>query len=85
MLASLAAQTLTVGAVRTLWAFAAAAVVFAALLITAAVVVSTVSSEALRPMRLAGPAVRRWGGYVLLIVGGWFVVLAVLPGPILGS
>lgn len=51
----------------------------------AAVVVSTVSIEVLRPMRLAGPAVRRWGGYVLLGVGTWFAVLAVLPGPILGA
>jgi hypothetical protein len=64
-------------------AFATTAVVFGALLITAAVVVSSVSTEALRPVRMTGTAVRRWSGYVLIAVGAWFVVLAVVPSPIL--
>jgi hypothetical protein len=64
-------------------AFATTAVVFVALLITAAVVVSAVSTEALKPVRMTGSAVRRWSGYVLIAVGAWFVVLAVVPSPIL--
>jgi hypothetical protein len=64
-------------------AFATTAVVFVALLITAAVVVSSVSAEALRPVRMTGTAVRRWSGYVLIAIGAWFVVLAVVPSPIL--
>lgn len=85
MLAGLAAQTLTVGTTQTIWAFATTAVVFATLLITASVVVSTVSVETLRPVRMTGHAVKRWSGYVLIALGVWFVLLAILPGPILGS
>ena len=66
-------------------AFATAAVVLVALLITASVVVSLVSSDTLRPIRLTGGAVRRWSGFVLIVVGTWFLLLAVLPSPILGS
>ncbi len=66
-------------------AFATAALVFATLLFTAAVVVSSVSADALRPMRMTGTAVRRWSGYVLIAVGAWFIVIAIVPSPILGS
>jgi hypothetical protein len=83
LLAGLAAQSLTVSTTQVIAAFATTAVVFGALLITAAVVVSSVSTEALRPVRMTGTAVRRWSGYVLIAVGAWFVVLAVVPSPIL--
>lgn len=69
----------------TVSAFATAAFVFVALLITGAVVVSSVSKEVLHPLRMTGSAVRTWSGYVLVVVGVWFVVLACLPGPIIGS
>ncbi len=85
MLAGLAVQTLTVGATQTAWAFTTTTLVFSALLVTASVVVATISSEALQPVRMTGPAVKRWSGYVLLALGVWFVLLAVLPSPILGS
>ena len=85
MLAGLAVQSLTVGAPQTIWAFITVAVVFAALLIAASLSVALVTTEKLRPIRMAGPTVRRWSGIVLLIVGAWFVVLATLPTPILGS
>jgi hypothetical protein len=55
------------------------------LLVTASIVVSTVKAETLRPARMAGPAVKRWSGFVLIGVGAWFIVLSALPGPILGS
>ncbi|MFQ5967929.1 MAG: hypothetical protein ACE5MI_10010 [Acidimicrobiia bacterium] len=73
------------GATQTAAAFTATTIVFALLLVAASVVVSTASSEALRPVRMTGPAVKRWSGYVLLAVGAWFIVLAALPSPILGS
>jgi hypothetical protein len=66
-------------------AFATAAFVLVALLVTASVVVSLASSDTLRPIRLTGGAVRRWSGFVLIVVGAWFLLLAVLPSPILGS
>ena len=58
-----------------------AALVFVALLVAAAVTVTTVTSATLKPLRMTGPAVRRLGGIVLVVVGLWFVVLAVLPSP----
>ena len=66
-------------------AFATAALVFVALLLAASLVVSSVTAEVLRPMRMTGPAVRRWSGFVLVAVGIWFAVLAAVPSPILGS
>ncbi len=83
MLAGLAAQTLVVGPAQAIIAFAIAAVVFVALLVAASVAVSTISREALRPLRMTGPAVRRASGYLLIVVGIWFIVLAFLPNPIL--
>jgi hypothetical protein len=59
--------------------------VFAILLVTASVVVSIASTETLRPVRMTGSAVKKWSGYMLLAVGAWFVLLAVVPNPILGS
>lgn len=85
MLAGLAAQALVVGPAQATLGFAVAAVVFIALLVSASVVVSSVSSEALRPVRMTGHAVRRWSGFVLIAVGVWFIVLAFLPSPILGG
>ena len=83
MLAGLAAHSLTVSTAQAIAAFATTAVIFVTLLITAAVVVSSVSAEALKPMRMTGTTVRRWSGYVLIAIGVWFVVLAVVPSPIL--
>ena len=68
-----------------MWAFAAAALVFVVLLITGSVLVSSVQAEKLRPVRMTGPTVKRWSGYVLVAVGMWFMMLAALPDPILGS
>ncbi len=58
---------------------------FVLLLVTATITVSSVTAEVIKPMRTAGPAVKRWSGYVLIAVGIWFVLLSVLPDPILGG
>ena len=68
-----------------MWAFTTTIAVFAVLLVSASVVATTVSREALQSIRMTGPAVKRWSGYVLLAVGAWFILLAVLSDPILGS
>lgn len=67
------------------WAFTTTIVVFAVLLVTASVVVSIVRLEALRPVRMTGPAVKRWSGYILLAVGVWFIILVVFSDPVLVS
>lgn len=64
-------------------AFATVVVVFASLLMASAMAVSTAREAALRPLRMVGPAVKRWGGVVLAAVGVWFVVLAAAARPVL--
>jgi len=85
LLVGLTAQSLTVGPSATVAAYTAAAAVFASLLIGASFTVTTVRSSALRPIKMAGPAVKRFSGFVLLAVGVWFTVLAFLPSPIIGG
>lgn len=69
----------------TVLAFAVAATIFVTLLVAASFTVSTVSSTTLKPLRMTGPSVKRFGGFVLLFVGVWFTVLAFLPSPIIGA
>jgi hypothetical protein len=85
LLVGLTAQSLSVGPTATVVAFGLAAVIFVSLLIAASFMVSSITSAALKPIKMTGPAVRRFSGYVLLLVGGWFIVLAFLPTPIIGS
>jgi len=60
-------------------------VIFVSLLIAASFTVSSITPAALKPIRMTGPAVRTFSGYVLLLVGVWFIVLAFIPTPIIGS
>ena len=85
MLAGLAAQSLTVGTTQAAVGFATAAVVFVTLLISSSVAVSFLNAEVLRTVRSTGSTVKRSSGYVLIIVGSWFVLLAALRSPIIGS
>lgn len=53
--------------------------VFAALLVVAAVAVPRLAADAIQPLRMAGPAVKRWSGWVMVVVGGWFFFISVAP------
>lgn len=68
-----------------MWAFATTVIVFGALLVAGSVGVAVMSADMLKPIRMSGPAVKRWSGFVLIAVGTWFLVLAVLPSPILAG
>ena len=68
---------MTVGAV------ALAAFVFVVLLFVASIAVSFAWSEWIRPARMVGGGVRRWSGFILMFVGGWFLLLSILPSPII--
>lgn len=81
MLAGLAGSALAVGWRVTLVAFAVAGGVFATALATVTVAIGRVGAGSLKELRLSGPAVRRWSGYVLVMIALWFAVLAVLPRP----
>ncbi len=67
---------------QTLAAFTVTGFVFTGLLTTAAVVVPKASDRFLNPVRMAGPTVKRWSGYLLVAVGIWFVSLAAIPSPL---
>ncbi len=59
--------------------------VFGGLLVLASIGVAVATGDALRPVRMVSPAVKRWSGYVLMAVGAWFVLLASLPSPVIGT
>lgn len=81
MLAGLAAQSLTLGGAPALFAIATSAVVFLVLLLITSLTVPLLTAETRGPLRMVGPAVRRWGGYVMIVVGLWFLILVFLPRP----
>jgi hypothetical protein len=83
LLAGLAAQSLTVGVPVTVAAVAVSAIVFVMLLLAASITVSLVSNDWIRPARMVGGGVRRWSGFILMFVGGWFLILSILPSPII--
>lgn len=56
---------------------------FSVLLVAASIIVSVVSADLLRSIRMTGHAIKRWSGYLLIVVGIWFVALTILPEPIL--
>jgi hypothetical protein len=55
----------------------AAAVVIMALMFIAALTVSRAQEGTVARIQASAPAVKRWGGAVLILVGVWFVSLAV--------
>lgn len=64
-------------------AYVVAAIVMLLLLVTASALVSFASGESLRAIRMSGSAVKRWSGWVLVVVGLWFVALAAASSPAL--
>lgn len=62
-------------------AFATAAAVIVVLAFAAAMVVAAAQERVAGGLAAAGPAMKRWGGWVLVLVGAWFVALGVFAGP----
>jgi hypothetical protein len=58
-------------------AYAVAALAIVALSLAAALLVSWAKQETLRRLQATAPAVKRWGGVVLVVVGAWFIALGV--------
>jgi hypothetical protein len=54
-----------------------AAVVLVGLLFAASFLVVGAREKTLDRVRASAPAVKRWGGHVLIVVGAWFVVLGI--------
>lgn len=77
-MAGLAGFALTLGGFgAALTAFAVAAVVMTALVFAAAFGVAGAHRAALERVQAQAPTVKRWGGYLLVLVGVWLLALAV--------
>lgn len=56
-------------------AFGVAAAALVVLLFGASFLAVGAREATMERVRAGAPTVKRWGGYVLIVVGGWFVVL----------
>jgi cytochrome c biogenesis protein CcdA len=61
-------------------AFAVAAAVLVVLLFALALAVAAAQERTVQVMKEGAPAVKRWGGRILVAVGIWLVALAVFAG-----
>lgn len=58
-------------------AFIVSGVVLAAMFVGLSFVVGSVQEKTLERIRAGARDVKKWGGWILIIVGSWFVVLAI--------
>lgn len=58
-------------------AFLMASVVLVGLLFAAALGVAGAQDQTIKTIRAHAPRVKRWGGWILVAVGAWFLSLAV--------
>jgi cytochrome c biogenesis protein CcdA len=58
-----------------------AALALVILIFGAALIVATAQQVAVERLRAPSTAVKRWGGWVLVVVGIWFLVLTIWAGP----
>jgi hypothetical protein len=59
-------------------AFVVAALAVVVLAFASALTVALAQERLAGRLEAAGPAMKRWGGWVLVVVGTWFVALGVL-------
>jgi protein-S-isoprenylcysteine O-methyltransferase Ste14 len=63
--------------VGSLLAFAVAAGTFVLLIFALSYAVDTAQEGVVGRLRSGAPTVKRWGGYILVMVGVWFIALGV--------
>ncbi|MBW3662776.1 MAG: hypothetical protein KY469_06725 [Actinobacteria bacterium] len=61
-------------------AFTVTALVLVLHLFAAALGVAVSQERLVERLRASAPAVKHWGGYVLMLVGVWFVILGTFAG-----
>jgi hypothetical protein len=64
--------------------FTVAAGMIVALLFTASVGAASAQASTLNRFKTSGPAVKRWGGRILIFVGVWFLFLALFASTLEG-
>ncbi len=65
------------GFVSALVAFFVAAAALVILMFTLALALAAAQERAAEAMRISASALKRWGGWILLLVGLWFIALGV--------
>ena len=65
------------GVTAALIAFAVAALMMVLLMFTLALTIGAAQQRTVEAMRAGAPAVKVWGGRILLLVGAWFIALGV--------
>ena len=77
-MAGLASEALTVGGFRgALVAFVIATLAFVLVLLVLAMIIARAQERAVAGLQAGAPQVKRWGGYILVAIGAWFLVLAI--------
>lgn len=77
-MAGLASYSLAVGGFSASFgAFVVAAIVLVSLVFIAAFGIATAQDQTIERMRAHAPRVKKWGGWILVTVGAWFLTLAV--------
>ncbi len=65
-------------------AFLVAAAALVVLMFTLALVLAAAQERTAEALRAGAPAVKRWGGCILVLVGIWFVILGVFADEFAG-
>lgn len=59
-----------------MFTFSVAATMIVILMFTASIGAAAAQASTLNRFKTSGPAVKRWGGRILIFVGAWFLILA---------
>ena len=72
------------GFLSALLAFLVAAAALVVLMFTLALVLAAAQERTAEFLRAGAPAVKRWGGRILILVGAWFVILGIFADEFAG-
>ena len=72
------------GFVSALLAFLVAAAALVVLMFTLALVLAAAQERTAEALRAGAPAVKRWGGRILVVIGIWFLILGVFADEFAG-
>jgi hypothetical protein len=65
------------GFLSALLAFLVAAAALIVLMFTLALLLAAAQERTAETLRAGAPAIKRWGGRILVLVGAWFVILGI--------
>lgn len=72
------------GFLSAFFAFLVAAAALVVLVFTLALVLAAAQERTAEALRAGAPAIKRWGGRILVLIGIWFVILGVFADEFAG-